>query len=335
MKGIFRNKEVYRSTVLFAIVSIAFIITAFIKNTRFGIFTLLLCTILWLIHFISLCRRYKRIADLSASIDRILHGDEYLSEENNTEGELAILESEIHKMVVRLREQQERLKNEKVELADSLADISHQIRTPLTSINLIVSMLSEPDISEEKRRSLLHKLKKLLSRIDWLITALLKMSKLEAGTVKFISETVPLRQFLEQSCMPLQIPIELRGQTLSISADGSFSGDISWSGEAVGNIVKNCMEHTPDGGSITVSGIDNAIFTEIVISDSGSGISDEDIPHIFERFYKGSSSEDKGGFGIGLALARMIINEQNGTIKAENTPDIGARFIIRFYKCTI
>ena len=156
-----------------------------------------------------------------------------------------------------------------------------------------------------------------------------------------------MKQFLEQACMPLQIPIEIHSQTLDISADGEFTGDISWTGEAVGNIVKNCMEHTPDGGKISlnvkeiptrkisVNGTDNAIFTEIVITDSGCGISEDDLPHIFERFYKGTVSDDNGGFGIGLALARMIVTGQNGTIKAENSPDGGARFILRFYKCTV
>ena len=95
------------------------------------------------------------------------------------------------------------------------------------------------------------------------------------------------------------------------------------------------MEHTPEGGRITVSAEENAIFTEIIISDSGSGISEADLPHIFERFYKGTSDEDKGGFGIGLALARMIVREQNGTLKAENGENGGARFIMRFYKCTV
>ena len=103
----------------------------------------------------------------------------------------------------------------------------------------------------------------------------------------------------------------------------------------MGNIIKNCMEHTPEGGRITVSAEENAIFTEIIISDSGSGISEADLPHIFERFYKGASDEDKGGFGIGLALARMIVREQNGTLKAENGENGGARFIMRFYKCTV
>ena len=335
MKGLFRNKEVAVSFVILSAVSLIFTAAAFAWNVKFGIFTAVMCLIFVGISLFSVSKRYRRISQLSGRIDRILHGEEYISQETNAEGELAILETEIHKMVVRMREQQNRLKDEKVYLADSLADISHQIRTPLTSINLIVSMLSEEGISEEKKRELLLKLKKLLSRIDWLITTLLKMSKLDAGTIKFASETIPMKDFINKACMPLFVPIELHGQELSITAEGEFTGDIKWSGEAVGNIIKNCMEHTPEGGRITVRAEENAIFTEIIISDSGSGISEADLPHIFERFYKGTSDEDKGGFGIGLALARMIVREQNGTLKAENGENGGARFIMRFYKCTV
>lgn len=335
MKGLFRNKEVMRSFIIFTAASLVFITAALVWDVRFGLFTAVVCLALGGISLFTVYRRYRNIAELSGRIDRILHGEDYLSLEKNTEGELAILESEIHKMVVRLREQQNRLRDEKMYLADSLADISHQIRTPLTSINIIVSMLSEEGISGDKKRELLLKLKKLLSRIDWLITALLKMSKLDAGTIKFQSETMPMKDFIYKACMPLFVPIELHGQELTVRAEGEFSGDIRWSGEAVANILKNCMEHTPEGGRINICAEENAIFTEIVISDSGSGIAEEDLPHIFERFYKGASDEDKGGFGIGLALARMIVREQNGTLKAENCENGGARFIMRFYKSTV
>lgn len=335
MRKLFRNKEVFIASLVYGGISLAAIVIAFIWSVRFGIFTACLCAVFGIAGFIFTYGRYRNIAGLSERIDRILHGENYLGEERNVEGELAILESEVHKMLIRLREQQNRLSSEKVYLADSLADISHQIRTPLTSINLIVSMLSEEGISESKRRELLLKLKKLLSRIDWLITALLKISKLDAGTIKFASETIPMRDFINKACMPLQVPVELHGQELIIKAEGNFSGDIKWTSEAVGNILKNCMEHTPEGGRLTVTAEENAIYTEIVIADSGCGIAEEDMPYIFDRFYKGSKDDDKGGFGIGLALARMIVREQNGTLKAENGDNGGARFIMRFNKCTV
>ena len=153
-------------------------------------------------------------------------------------------------MTVRLREQRQRLMKDRAYLADSLADISHQIRTPLTSINLLVQLLSEPDILHQRRLQLTHELYGLLSRIDWLITTLLKISKLDAGTVQFKQEQIAVNQLLRNACEPLLVPMELRGQELTIQASGLFAGDIAWTGEAIGNIVKNCMEHTPEGGEI-------------------------------------------------------------------------------------
>ena len=237
-------------------------------------------------------------------------------------------------MTIRLREQQQKLINDKKYLADSLADISHQIRTPLTSINLLVERLSASGLTDECRHRLTNELYELLDRIDWLITTLLKISKLDAGTVSFNKETVSLETLIKKSCSPLLIPIELRGQELIIRAEGDFYGDPAWTSEAVGNMVKNCMEHTPDGGRIEIDAAENALYSEIIIKDNGTGISPEDLPHIFERFYKGKDSDGKS-FGIGLALSRMIIAGQGGTVKAENRKPVGAMFTIRFYKGTV
>ena len=237
-------------------------------------------------------------------------------------------------MTIRLREQQQTLTREKAYLADSIADISHQIRTPLTSINLLIGLLSEPKVTDARRQQLTNELYELLSRIDWLITTLLKISKLDAGTVRFNKETVGLETLIKKSCSPLLIPIELRGQELIIRTEGNFYGDPAWTSEAVGNIVKNCMEHTPDGGKIEIEAAENALYSEIVIKDNGTGISPEDLPRIFERFYKGKESDGKS-FGIGLALSRMIITGQGGTVKAENRKPVGAMFTIRFYKGTV
>lgn len=326
-----RNPELRRAAWLYALVSAAACAAAFMWQVRFGAFTLCLCALLGLIALAAARRRDRRIAALSAELDRILHGEEQLSLAAYAEGELSILQSEIYKMTVRLREQQQRLQDDKLYLAESLADISHQLRTPLTSINLLVSRLSDPSLPDERRKKLTHELYALLSRVDWLITALLKLSRLDAGTVKFAVETVPLAALLEKSAAPLLVPMELRGQTLRLSAEGDFSGDTAWTAEAVTNIIKNCMEHTPESGTVEVRASENALFTQIVISDDGCGIAPEDLPHIFERFYKGKDSGDRS-FGIGLALARRIVTAQNGTLKAENRAPHGAEFTLRFYK---
>jgi len=145
---------------------------------------------------------------------------------------------------------------------------------------------------------------------------------------------VLIADVIRKSAEPLAIPMELHEQSLKVENHGAaFTGDMAWTAEALGNILKNCMEHTPRGGTITLTAEENALYTQLIIADTGSGLEREDIPHLFERFYKGRGASS-GSAGIGLALARVIITGQNGTIKAENYEG-GARFIIRFYKGTV
>lgn len=334
MINLLRNPEIRKTLIAFSTFAAPAVISAYLWHIHFGNFTLILCLILLNIFLISTYKRYKKISLLSSEINRILHGDNKIILNEFSEGELGILQSEIYKMTVRLREYSQKLKEDKIYLANSLADISHQIRTPLTSINLLVSFLSEPDISEERRLKLTHELYELLSRIDLLITVLLKISKLDAGTIEFKKEKIPLKELIDKAISPLLVPIELKEQTIAIEASGNLEGDILWTSEALGNIIKNCTEHTPLKGKIKISASENALYSEIIISDNGSGISEEDLPHIFERFYKGKTAGDKG-FGIGLSLSRMIINSQGGHIKAENNKGAGTVFTIRFYKGTV
>ncbi len=332
--GLLRNPEVYRAVVLQLILTAAALIVTWLLAPQMLLFTLLLCALFILLHLAVTHRRYQRIAALSAELDRILHDENSDIIHECAEGELAILQSELHKMTVRLREQQMQLQADRVYLADSLADVSHQLRTPLTAIHLIVTRLSKPDLSSEIRTKLLRDLKMLLSRVDWLITALLKISKLDAGAVQFHAETLALSDLLRRAAEPVLVPLELRGIRLDIRTEGECTCDAAWTCEALGNILKNCMEHTPPDGCITVEAQENPLYTQIRISDTGTGIAAEDLPHIFERFYKGKHSDDTS-YGIGLALSRMIVTAQNGTIKAENAKDGGAVFTIRFYKSTV
>lgn len=305
---------------------------SFSSGIAAGIAALASCIIYTVIHAITNVRRYRAIARLSNSIDRILHGQDEILFTDSREGELAILTSEVTKMTVRLREQTDALAADKVRLTDAIADISHQLRTPLTSMNLTVSLLSEDGLSDERRLRLTRDLSRSLRRIDWLIDALLKISKIDAGTVGFRSERVSVAELIRRAAAPLMIPMELRGQEIRVHADSEeYTGDMQWSVEAIGNILKNCVEHTPEGGSIEISSTENALFTEIVISDSGAGFTPGDIPHLFERFYRGKNA-DAASVGIGLALARTVITAQNGTVAASNGKNGGAQFTVRFYK---
>lgn len=333
---VFKNPLAKRNLLLHLILGAIATFIGFAIGTACGILVLCLSLAYTLIHLLSDRKRYKRISDLSSDIDRILHCQESLDFNEYAEGELAILSSEIYKMTVRMREQSEILKKDKQYLADSIADISHQIRTPLTSANLIAALLQKPELSYERRLKLTQDMMKLLEHIDRLVTVMLKLSRLDAGTVEFQWENISAADLVNKASEPLIIPMELRNQQLYININGNvnFSGDIAWTAEAIENILKNCMEHTPEGGAIKIDVSENALFTEIIISDNGSGIEKDDLPHLFERFYRGKNSLDQN-YGIGLALARMIVSEQNGTIKAENVKSGGAKFTIRFYKSIV
>ena len=177
-------------------------------------------------------------------------------------------------------------------------------------------------------------LRSLLARTDWLVETLLKISKLDAGTVVLGKEAVSVRELISRAAEPIAIPMDLRNQQLMVNCAGEqFRGDLIWTAEALGNILKNCMEHTPEGGTITVTAKETALFTQIIVEDTGSGFDPKDIPHLFERFYKGSNAS-QNSYGIGLALARTIVTAQNGSVQAMNG-STGAKFVIKFYKQVI
>lgn len=333
---VLRNPEVRKNFTIWILLAMIFTGFSAWLDIRFGAAAAVFSFCLIGGFYFADCRRYERLEEMSLEIDRILHGSSYFDLSRFEEGELAVLTSEISKMTVRLREQADALLKDKIYLADSLADISHQIRTPLTSINLIVDFLSEDELSRERRLGLTRELMIQLSRIDGLITALLKLSRLDAGAVHMAEESVLASELVKKAADTIAIPMELRSQNLVIRTvqDGCFTGDPVWCGEAVGNILKNCMEHTPEGGTIEIVIQDNSLFTELVISDSGEGFAKEDLPHLFDRFYKGKNS-DENSFGIGLALARTIIRAQNGTIQAHNSRKGSAEFTVRFYKATV
>ena len=329
----YRNPEVRKQLLAHVPVALIAALAAWkISGTQAMLIVLLSAAAFTLLHLYSTRRRYRAIAELSDSIDRVLHDSEINLIALSSEGELSILRAEIQKMVVRLRQTASALQSDKTQLSDAIADISHQLRTPLTSMNLTVSLLRREDVSDARRIELARELQKSLRRIDWLIETLLKLSRIDAGTAKFESDCVSVKTLIDRALEPLRISMELRGLEAEVSTGGeAFTGDLSWSVEALGNIVKNCVEHTPTGGKIRISARETPIFTEIQVSDTGSGFDKDDIPHLFERFYRGQNASE-GSVGIGLALAREIIARQNGTIQAQNRREGGAQFTIRFYK---
>ena len=328
----FRNKEIRQFAVLFAAITFIAAAVGFVIHPAAGILALVSSAAFGAAFFIFTRNRYQNIAQISEQIDLVLHNADYLFISESDEGELSILQSEITKVTLRIREQNEALKKEKQHLADSLADIAHQLRTPLTSANLILSLLKKSS-DEKERKTLLRETEELFVQMDWLLTSLLKLSRLDAGIAVFQREKIDVRSLISSALHPFLLSMELHNIALQTDVPEGILiwGDFSWLSEAVQNILKNCMESAGDGGRIVIACEENPLFTEIVIRDSGAGFAKEDVPHLFDRFYRGKDA-GAAGYGIGLALCKTIIARQGGTITAKNHPQGGAVFAIRFSK---
>ena len=272
----------------------------------------------------------KRTAVLSGYLDRIMEGQYDTLMQHDTGSEL---EDSIYKAVVLLREEREQAQGAKKNLADNMADLSHQLKTPAASIGLTLSLLKKKAWDEETKQDIIR-MEGQVGHLQRLVGSMLTLSRLDAGVLKLEEKEFDLEEMLVDAVQPFVRQMEEKGICFGIQgADGiSLSGDFGWCSEALSNIIKNCMEHTPERGDISITCQDNPIYTEVVIQDSGGGFDEADLPHLFERFYRGAGSS-KDSVGIGLALSKSIIEKENGTVTAENAKTGGARFCIKFYHC--
>ena len=334
MSQLLQNAEFRRRSLLLLAVSVIACAVGFVIQPACGFLTLAVCLFFLLYYLVTSLRRDRQMEQLSQCIDQALYGRDGALLSACQERELAILQTQLQKLLVKLRQSSARDQEDKAFLRDSIADISHQLRTPMTSLNLIAAMLPEVGADSVRQRELQQQLNQLLQRIDWLVDALLNLAKIDAGTAYFRRNTLDAAQVLRQAAEPLEIAREIRGITLQVTGSGSYTGDGAWSAEALGNILKNCMEHVPQGGKILVEISQTPLYTQLCLQDTGPGFAPDDLPHLFERFYKGHNAA-ANSFGIGLALAQRIISAQNGTIRAQNAPEGGALFTVRFYHGTI
>ena len=299
-----------------------------------GVLVLLTGLVLMAVFIFYTRKRYKKIVDLNDYLVRVLaenDNDEILDQE---EGELSILKTNIYKTTSTLKYQKELLSDDKKNLAAAIADISHQLKTPLTSMMVMNDLLVDEQ-DENKRTEFLQTQSSQLNRMNWLIQTLLKLSKLDAGTIVLKKEDVSSAELIEEAVKPFGIQFDLRNiKFKSDISDLIIRCDKNWTVEAIQNIIKNCIEHMDDGGELSVTMVDTNIFTQLTIRDTGCGIAEEDIPHIFERFYKGKNA-GKDSVGIGLALSKSIIEGEQGEITVESTEGVGTKFIIKFYKTLI
>ena len=273
----------------------------------------------------------RKINEISNYMNSVLNGNYSLDIRSYEEGRLSILKNDIYKITVKLKEQTDMAINEKNNLEMILSDISHQIKTPLTSMYVINDLLKSDKLSKKEKIEFLNKNESQLERIEWLVTSLLKLSRLDNGFVKLKKEKVEVAKLIDNCLNPLLIPIELKNQNVVKQIDNfEIDIDFNWFSEAIINILKNAHEHTNAFGTIKVEASDNSMYSSIIISDNGTGISKQDLPHIFERFYKGDNQKES--IGIGLNMAKKIIDLSGGEINVLSTPSVGTTFIIKIYK---
>ena len=355
---IFRNRELRLLAGAFIILTAALAVAATcLSGAAVSLWVIATACALGAVFAVFTRARYRRIQALAAQLDSCLHGERALDLTGSREGELAILGNEIDKLLQRLTLAAEQLEAERGLLADALADISHQLKTPMTSLSIMTELirkrisehpdsLSAKDIAAISER--IRAMEALEERVTWLVSTLLKLARVDAGTITLSHVPVSAQDVIADAAAPLAVAFDLADVALETDAqkNATFLGDAAWTAEALRNVLKNCLEHTPAGGLVRVRATEDALACRITVTDTGPGITDEDLPHIFERFYRGqadrtlSSDVNPAGVGIGLALARSLIAAQEGTIRAKNLHDdagqiAGARFEIAFFKVTV
>lgn len=275
----------------------------------------------------------KEIKKIARCIEEINKKNYSINIDENSEDELSILKNELYKITIMLKEDAENSKKDKLKLKDSLSDISHQLKTPLTSINIMLdNILDNPDMDSNTKEKFIQNIKREITNISSLATEILKLSKFDASVIKFEKEQVFINDLVEGAISNVEMMAELKNINIEVTNQDNIKlvCDAKWQTEAITNILKNCIEHSKNDSTITIDIDSNKIYKQITIRDNGEGIDEKDLPHIFERFYKGKNSS-KDSVGIGLALAKTIIEKDNGSIKVDSKKGKQTTFIIKYY----
>lgn len=276
----------------------------------------------------------KKLSEITKYIEEINNRNYKLDIEDNTEDELSILKNEIYKVTVMLKETAENSLKDKINLKDSLSDISHQLKTPLTSIIIMIDeILENEDMDIATRNDFFKDIKREITNINFLVASLLKLSKFDANTIKFFNKEEYIDKIVKEAVKNVSLLCDLKNIKINLNGnkESKVKCDFKWQVEAITNILKNCIEHSNTNSNISINYEENKIYSKIEIKDEGVGIDKEDLPHIFERFYKGKNSSNDS-IGIGLALAKSIIEKNNGYISVNSKLNEGSIFTIKYFK---
>ena len=305
------------------------------NNVIMNLSIILIFSIIIIIVFVLYNKRQKnKIKEITNYIEQINNKNYALDIQDNNEDELSVLKNELYKITVMLKEQAENSAKDKINLKNSLEDISHQLKTPLTSITIMLdNILDSPDMDLQTRNEFIKDIYREIANIKFLVQNLLILSKFDANTITFNENEEKLEDIIEEAKQNVASICDLKNIQIILEGkeDAKTTCDLKWQIEALTNILKNCAEHSNNNTKINVLYSENNMYSEIVIKDEGSGIDQKDLKHIFERFYKGKNS-DKDSIGIGLSLAKTIIEKDNGFITVDSELGKGTTFNIKYRK---
>ena len=305
------------------------------NNVIMNLSIILIFSIIIIIVFVLYNKRQKnKIKEITNYIEQINNKNYALDIQDNNEDELSVLKNELYKITVMLKEQAENSAKDKINLKNSLEDISHQLKTPLTSITIMLdNILNSPDMDLQTRNEFIKDIYREIANIKFLVQNLLILSKFDANTITFNEKEEKLEDIIEEAKQNVASICDLKNIQILVEGkeDAKTTCDLKWQVEALTNILKNCAEHSNNNTKINVLYSENNMYSEIVIKDEGSGIDQKDLKHIFERFYKGKNS-DKDSIGIGLSLAKTIIEKDNGFITVVSELGKGTTFNIKYRK---
>lgn len=301
-----------------------------INNTIIIIFIILFI----LISFINKKNQSKKIKEITNLIEQINRKNYYLNIDNNTEDELSILKNEIYKTTIMLKEEAYNSNKDKDNIKKSIEDISHQLKTPLTSISIMLdNIIDDPDMEANVRSDFINDINREINNINFLVKSLLKLSRFDINAVNYNNDFNNIKLIVNKVVNNVSTLSDLKNIKVNINIQDDFNiyCDFNWQVEALTNIVKNSIEHSFKDKNIIINASDEKLYSKIEITNYGIGINDKDIKHIFDRFYKGENSNEDS-FGIGLSLAKTIIEKNNGKISVLSKKNDKTTFTIKYYK---
>lgn len=267
------------------------------------------------------------LAALSAELRRATSG-EAVEFRDNQEGPLSVLKNDLHILVAQLSAERDAANAARAEFAEYMENITHQLKTPVTSMMLMADLLEAAP--PERQEEFLTNIRTSLARMDWLVGTLLKLAKLDAGTVQFERTAVTAQALVDAALAPLAILLDVQDQQVALANDAVLHCDKRWTVEALTNLLKNACEASPSGSTILVDAGENPLYEWLSVRDAGSGLSREEMAQLFVRF---AGSHKARGVGIGLPLALAIARGQNGDIDVDaGGKGTGATFTLKFYK---